>query len=399
MKKGLIIFLTAFLLLFCAGLAFAADDDDGNSSARMMENIETILYGESSKGGLVDRLEGVERELFGRSLPGTVAERHAAILNFLETGAEDQPSMLFKIGVAEWIVNKRIDASEPAIRRLEKLENNLDGSLQYGSPVAMRVERILATLVTDPVTTQNVRLPAKTILKLRFMDELSPAISKAGDQVRLELTNDIIINQCLVAPAGSLLLTEVREVKKPRMFGVPGEVRLSFKELKPLGPQHPNVTVGDEAQKAIAEARKAGDRGEGPIIGAGAASIAGAAILGPIGLVSGFFVRGNSLRIAAGSITYLQIAEDTAVTSYQIPYSLLPADIRSEVSQNNYDNTNSQQRYDPDRDTIIKRDVFNRNSTGQAYSPYSGTPFPSNQTNQSTGGDGNVELPPEQQVY
>ncbi|MBR0043882.1 MAG: hypothetical protein IJP56_03500 [Synergistaceae bacterium] len=403
LKKYAIIFLAAFLLLFCGLSAFAAEEDEG-SSAGMMERIETLIYGEVSKGGLVDRLGTVERELFGRSLPGTVAERHAAILNFLEIGTEEQPSMMFKIGVAEWIVNKRNEASESALRRLERLENNLDGALQYGSPVAMRVERILATLVTDPVTSQVVKLPAKYVLKLRFMDELSPAISKKGDQVRLELMSDVIINGCLVAPAGSLLLTEIREVKKPRMFGVPGEVRLNFKELRPLGPQHPNVTIGAEAQKAIADARKAGDRGEGPVIGAGAASIAGAAILGPIGLVSGFFIRGNSLKIAAGSRTYLQIAEDTNVAAYQIPYSLLPADVKAEVDKR-LETERDQQSYNPDRDTIIKGDVFHRGtnsdsssqSASSAYSSYSESS--SRRTSNTTTTTGPIELPPEDLGY
>ena len=214
------------------------------------------------------------------------------------------------------------------------------------------------------------------------MDELSPAISKAGDQVRLELMDDIILKGCLVAPAGSLLLTEVRSVKKPRMFGVPGEVRLNFKELRPLGPQHPDVTIGTEAQKAIADARKAGDRGEGPVIGAGAASIAGAAILGPIGLVSGFFIRGNSLKIAAGSRTYLQIAEDTTVSAYQIPYSLLPSEIKAEVDRER-EAERSVQQYDPEKDRIIKTDVFNR----RQYSPSD-----SSSSGSSTGA---VELPPD----
>ncbi|MBQ8693988.1 MAG: hypothetical protein IJ520_12705 [Synergistaceae bacterium] len=383
LKRYAVIFLAALLLLFCIAAVAVAEDEE-TSSARMMERIETLIYGEVSKGGLVDRLGTVERELFGRSLPGTVAERHAAVLNFLEIGTEEQPSMLFKIGVAEWIVNKRCEASESALRRLERLENNLDGALQYGSPVAMRVERILATLVTDPVTAQPVKLPAKYILKLRFMDELSPAISKAGDQVRLELMDDIIIKGCLVAPAGSLLLTEVRQVKKPRMFGVPGEVRLNFKELRPLGPQHPDVTIGAEAQKAIADARKAGDRGEGPVIGAGAASIAGAAILGPIGLVSGFFIRGNSLKIAAGSRTYLQIAEDTTVSAYQIPYSLLPAEIKADVDRER-EAERSVQQYDPEKDRIIKTDVFNR----RQYSPSDSS---SSSSGSSTGA---VELPPD----
>ena len=384
----ILLVVSLFLIASVCYASEAVPDPDlnGGSSRQMMEQIEKIIYGYVAKGGLIERLSKVEEDLFGRSLPGTIAERHAAILNFLDTGTEDQPSMLFKLGVAEWVVDKKINASEAAIKRLEALETNLTGSSRGGSPIVMRVESLLAALVMDPVTSVPVNVPANTVMKFRFMDELSPAISKAGDFVRLELTDDLIVNQHLVAPAGSLLITQVREVKRPRMFGVPGEVRLSFEELKPLGPQKPKVTVGEAAQNAIKEARKVGARGEGAIVGAGAVSIAGAALLGPVGLVSGVFIRGNSIKIAAGSVTFLQTSEDCVVSSYPIPASLQKVDTSISVPETQA--SQQQSNYDPNRDTIIKRDVFNRNAYGE----------PTNSGTVNTNAGGDFELPPEQQV-
>ena len=377
----LVILLMLGALLSAGAVWAASADDDKSSSAQMMENIETIIYGEASKGGLIERLGTVERDLFGRSLPGSIAERHTAILNFLEVGTEDQPSMMFKLGVAEWIVNKQIYDSRAAVKRIETLETDLDGDIQHGKPIAMRVERILATLVTDPVTFQRVRLATEIPLKLRFMDELSPAKNQKGDNVRLALVNDLIVDRCLVAPAGSLILTEVSEVKKPGRFGIPGEVRLAFKGLKPLGPQRPQVAVGAASQKAIDEARKAGDRGEGAIIGAGAASIAGAALLGPVGLIGGIFVRGNSIRIPEGAVTFVQTSGDIDVSAYPIPENMRvdpSSTIRETVQDQGVSGQGAQRSgYDPDRDTIIKKDVFGR-----------GAP--------SSGGD--LDLPPEQRV-
>ncbi len=394
-------FLFLFFLLCWIPAVFASEavpDPDpimnfDGSSNQMMGNIEEILYGNALQGGLIERLSKAEEDLFGRSLPGTIAERHAAILNFLKNGTEDQPSMLFKLGVAEWVVDKKIAASEAVTRRLERLELNLTGSSRQGNPIVMRVESLIATLVMDPVTIRGVVLPGDTTMKFRFMDELSPAISKVGDRVRLELTNDIIVNQCLVAPAGSLLLTEVRAVKKPRMFGIPGEVRLSFVELIPLGPQRPQVKVGEASQKAIAEARRVGDRGEGAVIGAGATSIAGAALLGPAGLVGGLFIRGNSIRIPAGSVTFVQTSGDIAVSAYPIPASLqetIPADAVN-IQSANQNNQQQQSNYDPTRDTIIKGDVFNRNA-------YGATTYYQSQPSNSSSGGGDFELPPEQQI-
>ena len=379
------------LFLFSASISFASEavpdpDLSGGSSHQMMEQIEKLIYGYELQGGLIERLAKVEEDLFGRSLPGTMAERHAAILNFLDKGTDEQPSMIFKLGIAEWIVDKKIRASEPASRRLEDLETNLTGVSRKGNPIVMRVESLLATLVMDPVTSQLVNLPGDTVMKFRFMDELSPAISKAGDFVRLELTNDLIVNQCLVAPAGSLLITEVREVKRPRMFGVPGEVRLTFNELKPLGSQRPLVYSGKESQNAIKEARRTGDRGEGAVIGAGVVSLAGAALLGPVGLVSGVFIRGNSIKIPVGSVTFLQTSGDCVVSAYPIPISLQSSTSNNITSGMPQQDNTQQSSYNPNRDTIIKRDVFNRNSYGE----------PTNSGTVNGGGD--FELPPEQSV-
>ncbi len=387
MKAVKIFVLLVFVFSSSVCLASEAVPDpelNSGSSRQMMGQIEKIIYGYVSQGGLIERLAKVEEDLFGRSLPGTIAERHAAILNFLDIGTDEQPSMMFKLGVAEWVVDKRIRASEPALKRLENIETNLTGASRAGNPIVMRVESLLATLIMDPVTAQIVTIPANTVMKFRFMDELSPAKSKAGDYVRLELTHDLIVNQCLVAPAGSLLMTEVRNVKRPGMFGVPGEVRLSFNELIPLGPQRPPVSVGEEAQNAIKEARRAGDRGEGAIVGAGAVSIAGAALLGPLGLVSGVFIRGNSIKIPAGSVTFVQTSGDCAVSAYPIPISLQSStnNITSTARTPTDNNADNQSNYNPERDTIIKRDVFNRNSYG--------APTP------TAGGD--FELPPEQNV-
>ena len=365
-----------------ASEAVTDPDTTPGSSRQMMGEIEQIIYGYVAKGGLIERLGKVEEDLFGRSLPGTIAERHAAILNFLETGTDEQPSMMFKLGVAEWVVDKKIRASEPAAKRLEDLETNLTGASRAGNPIVMRVESLLATLIMDPVTAVPVTIPSNTVMKFRFMDELSPAKSKAGDSVRLELTHDLIVNQNLVAPAGSLLITDVRAVKRPGMFGVPGEVRLTFRELKPLGPQRPSVWVGEASEKAIKEARTTGSRGEGAVIGAGAASIAVAALLGPVGLVSGVFIRGNSIKIPEGSVTFLQTSGDCTVSAYPIPVSLQKPDNNIVTKQPAKDD-NTSGNYNPERDTIIKGDVFNRNNYG--------TP-----TNNNSGGD--FELPPEQNV-
>ena len=318
------LFVLVFTLIWAVPslAAETGEDADKSSSMQMMERVETIVYGEPSKGGLIERLNTVEKELFCRALPGSISERHSATLNFLEIGTADQPSMLFKLGVAEWIVGQNSQERKPALKRVEDMETDLDGEMQYGKPLAMRVERLLASLVADPVTFQEVVMPGGTVLRVKFLEELSPAKTKKGDSVKLALTDDLFVNKILVAPKGSLVNTFVREVKLPRPFGVPSDIRLDFRTLTPLGPQRPPVTVGNAAKKAAEDAKKGKDRGEGAIIGAGAASIGAAVVLGPFGLLTGGLVRGSALKIAEGSITFVETSGDARVSGYPVPESL-----------------------------------------------------------------------------
>jgi len=312
----------------------------------MMERAEAIVYGELSKGGLIERLNSIETELFGRGLPGSISERHSAILNFLEVGTAEQPSMLFKLGVAEWVVGQTSQVRKGALTRVENLETELDGAMQYGRPLAMRVERLLASLVADPVTFQEVILPTATVLQVQFLDELGPARTRKGDIVNLALTNDLLVGKVLVAPKGSLIDTTVSSVRQPRNFGVPSDIRFDFKSLIPLGPQRPQVAYGAASKKATEEAQKGKDKGEGAIIGAAGASLGGAFILGPIGLPLGFLVRGNAIKIPQGTIMFLETSGDIRISGYPVPESLRidpSATIRESVGT---------QYSDGDRDTI-----------------------------------------------
>ena len=103
MKTRITVLCVALFAIFsCVSWAASTNsDEEKSSSMQMMERAEIIVYGEPGKGGLIDRLNSIERELFGRGLPGSISERHSAILNFLEIGTAEQPSMLFKLGVAE----------------------------------------------------------------------------------------------------------------------------------------------------------------------------------------------------------------------------------------------------------------------------------------------------------
>ena len=111
MKLKSMLMLTAVILTAFASVTVSSASDvavDGGPAFQTLERIETIVYGSPQGGGLLSRLNTAEKEVFGRELPGSLTERQTAMLDFLEKGTTTQPSLLFKLSVAEWAVTQQI---------------------------------------------------------------------------------------------------------------------------------------------------------------------------------------------------------------------------------------------------------------------------------------------------
>ena len=312
MKKVLFgLCLAAFVAVSC-GMAAAAED--AQSTVLLMGRVERLLYGSERTGGLIERLNTVEKAMFGRELPGSIAERQNALLNFIEKGTLEQPSVLFKLGVAEWAVEQKINALEPAVKRVEALEVNLEGTPQVDRPVSMRLERVLSLLLSEPVSMQDAEIPAGSVVKGATVSTLSPKTAKKGDMVDIVLQSDFVVGASLVAPRGSRMQATVTEVTKPRSFGRPGEVKITVEKLFPLGPEEIALTVGEQAKKA--------SEAESAQLAAAGTSVVGAILLGPVGLAGGFLVRGDLKEIPAGSVVFAESARAMRVSAYPVPAGL-----------------------------------------------------------------------------
>jgi len=312
MKKISVLLFLVFIQLILVSSAYTADN--ASTTLAQMDQAEIIIYGESRRGGLIDRLNELERVLFGRSLPGTLSERQLQLVNFIKTGNADQPSLLFKLGVAEWTVAQSIQPFLPALGRLQRLEQELDDTIQEGRPIAMRVERILSLLLTDIVTQVEIEVSSDKAIRAKILEDIGPGKSRKGDSVKIELVEDFVMDNYLIAPKGSRIVSEIAGVTRPGAFGRAGEVRLEFKYLQILGPEEPMVKLAD--------AKRLGGTGEKNIVAAVGSSMIGAALLGPLGLATGLLIRGDSLDVNAETQFYVQQAEAAKMSVFPIPGSL-----------------------------------------------------------------------------
>ena len=128
-----------------------------------LERIETIVYGGPADRRSSSKISRAERIFFGRELPGSLTERQTAIIEFLEKETATQPSLLFKLAVAEWAVLRKTYPIWPLSRRVEQLESITDG-LKGDGALSGRLEKLITKILPEGVLANTITLPA-TIVK------------------------------------------------------------------------------------------------------------------------------------------------------------------------------------------------------------------------------------------
>jgi hypothetical protein len=314
MKRFAIIVLLFLMTSRFTGVSIAADETTEPLPMQGLEKVESIVYGTPGTGGLLLRLSKIERDLFGMELPGSLTERQFALENFVGKGTSGQPSMLFKTAVAEWVTLRKVYSPASLADRIVALEQTLEGEAQTGA-LSARLERLITKLMPNGISAVSVTVPAGTVFNARFVSTLTVRNVQKGDVVVLELSEDCVIGGALAAARGNRLFAEVTKVKMPRRFGIPSEIGLEFQNVEFVDATIASVFIGPEAQKA-ADIDKA-------TIGAAGASIAATALIGPVGLATGFLVRGSDRQIKEGTPVFVETSEDTSIMGYALPGTML----------------------------------------------------------------------------
>ena len=265
-----------------------------------LTQIEMAIYGVASEKPLVERVEYLEKELVGRTLPGTIPERVKQLKEFILLGTPEDPAVVFKINAAQWIVEKEV-TPEPLTIRLENLENILFGKVS-GEVLAMRAENIFeACFKEGKPQIEEVLIPAGTLVPIRFLSDLSSKKNEKGENFAFEVAENVFVDGKLVLPAGHQGIGEIIKAKEASILFRKGELELDFRIVLPLDATTINLTLGVEAEE---ENKR--------LIAAIGAGFLGVIILNnPIGLVAGALIPGENVKIEEGTEMFLQVESDT----------------------------------------------------------------------------------------
>jgi hypothetical protein len=267
-----------------------------------LSQIEMAIYGVTQEKPLVERVEYLEKELVGRTLPGTITSRAKQLKEFIITGTPEDPSVIFKINASQWMLEEKI-TSEPLITKIESLENVLFGKIST-DVLAMRAESIFEICFKEgKPQMEEVVIPAGTLVSIRFLNKLSSKESVTGETFNYHVGENVFLDNKLVISANSAGLGEITSAKKARILAQPGKLELTFKPIMALDGTPIDLIMGEKAEEENKRLYIA--------VGAG---ILGLIILSnPIGLVVGVLIPGKDVKIDEGTKMFLQVKEDTTV--------------------------------------------------------------------------------------
>ena len=166
---------------------------------------------------------------------------------------------------------------------------------------AMALSFALATVSPARAEDALLKLKNHTEVKLAFDDDVNSKTAKPGDVVHLHVTEPVTIVGKNIIAADTHVMGTVKSVHHRGRFGTNAKIQLVLSPIK--------STTGTEVPLGFRT--KTGDMSR-PGEAAGA-SIGAAAILGPVGLVGGYFVVGKEVHAKPGDKLTVEVSKDVLV--------------------------------------------------------------------------------------
>lgn len=296
MRKRIALFLMMLLLVGTTVPAFAQD----SSLPGMLNTAESAIYGQERSGSLLERVTRLEQDAFGAEDSGPLLVRVQNLYNYLTGAGGGSGSIILQLNVVEYLVFQEMNAEVGLSRRLDQLERNILGTTQSGS-LSERAGSLVELLwPSRQLNVDEVKLPKETLVHVRLLNEVNSGKNKVGETVRYRVVQDVVVDERIAIPAGSEGVATISSVQTAARFGQGGRVGIDWGAVPTFDGTRVRLDVSERAAQHTEEL-------------AVAASVAGAILTGPIGLVGGLLVQGKEHVVPAGTEVYVSVARDSHV--------------------------------------------------------------------------------------
>ena len=147
-------------------------------------------------------------------------------------------------------------------------------------------------------------LKRHTDVKLTFDNALSSKTAEVGQVVWFHVEDPVIVDGRTVIAAGTKVKATIVRVRGRARYGVNARIQMDIRHIQCVDGKF--APIGYKTKE-----RDFGKRTGG----ATAATIGGEVVLGPIGLIGGYFVMGKQLNVKPGDKMTVEIQKDTVVAA------------------------------------------------------------------------------------
>ncbi len=301
MRRYLALFLVMCMLFVgnSFGMALAAAPNQG--VGEKITALEMELYGMEQSGAMLERVTRLEYDLYDAAYSKPLTQRVDNVYNAVFGAGAANGSFMAQLNAVEVTFTKGI-TDKPAKTRLDDLESTTIGQ-NYSGGMLSRLQRLSnMAFPNGKLTTEQVSLPADTLIKISIQKELVGRMSVVGDDVPFKVEDNIFVGDSLVIAKGAMGSAKITKIVEPALFGRDGRIDLEFRPIPAMDGSRVSVEMGDVAKKMTQSQIKAGG-----------AAAAGMILLGPIGAAGGLFIKGKVAKVPAGTTVYIQVKENTNV--------------------------------------------------------------------------------------
>lgn len=165
---------------------------------------------------------------------------------------------------------------------------------------------LLAVLGAPPADAGTVvTVPAGTKVLLKFLEPLDSSKAKEGDVVKFEIAADVLVDRYVIFRLGDPARGIVTDVSQPGIFGKNARVHISYIQATAADGRPVRLAPLDVTPASIRQVKDVG--------AAGATSLTGAILLGPLGLAAGALIHGGHVTVPAGAVGTSSVAQTIRV--------------------------------------------------------------------------------------
>lgn len=168
------------------------------------------------------------------------------------------------------------------------------------SMIAAMVVAALAAFAV-PVQASDVDVPAGTQVLLKFLEPLDSATIKEGTTVKFEVATDVLVQRSVIFKQGTPAQGTVTDVSHPGIFGKNARVHIAFIQVTASDGRPVRLSPIDVTPDSIKQVKDVG--------AAAGSSVAGAILLGPIGIAAGALIHGGDVSVPAGAVGMTKVTE------------------------------------------------------------------------------------------